>query len=210
MEAMPNRPRSGVRSEEVPQEAKAPCVGATDLFYGPEADLRVEPEAQRKRREAKAKLTCAGCFMRLECLSFALANEEITGVWGGMSPGERREFLKKVKSHRKSNWKEALLDFDYLRYKAEAFLDQEAKRQAKRNRKKQPAGVPRSGAAVVAISTGRRKSSRSRPVPRVDRSGDARPGWPTGARTQADPDNQLGAARRKAASPGRPSTRRDV
>lgn len=37
-----------------------------------------------------AKAVCAGCVVRSECLEYAIANRETQGIWGGMSPTERR------------------------------------------------------------------------------------------------------------------------
>lgn len=39
-----------------------------------------------------AKLICAGCPVRDECLDFAIRTEQEHGIWGGMNPRERREF----------------------------------------------------------------------------------------------------------------------
>jgi WhiB family redox-sensing transcriptional regulator len=38
----------------------------------------------------EAKLVCAGCVVRADCLEFALASFEKRGVWGGYSERERR------------------------------------------------------------------------------------------------------------------------
>lgn len=37
-----------------------------------------------------AKNVCAACDVRLECLEYALVNEERYGIWGGLSERERR------------------------------------------------------------------------------------------------------------------------
>lgn len=36
-----------------------------------------------------AKQICQGCEVRSECLEFALANNEVFGVWGGLTVEER-------------------------------------------------------------------------------------------------------------------------
>jgi WhiB family redox-sensing transcriptional regulator len=53
----------------------------------------VDPELffpERGDRALAAKRICAGCPVRVECLSFALAINEPRGVWGGIAAGERR------------------------------------------------------------------------------------------------------------------------
>lgn len=60
--------------------ARAACRG-----QGPEQWF---PE--RGDRPDHAKAVCARCPVRAECLDAAVANREAAGVWGGMSPGERR------------------------------------------------------------------------------------------------------------------------
>jgi WhiB family redox-sensing transcriptional regulator len=38
---------------------------------------------------AKAKELCASCSVRQECLETALADEELVGLWGGLTAKER-------------------------------------------------------------------------------------------------------------------------
>jgi WhiB family redox-sensing transcriptional regulator len=58
----------------------APCA-ETD----PEAFF---PDKGGSTRDAKR--VCAGCPVRLQCLEFALGNDERFGIWGGLSERERR------------------------------------------------------------------------------------------------------------------------
>lgn len=37
-----------------------------------------------------AKRVCGGCPVRSDCLTYALTNDEDTGIWGGLTPEERR------------------------------------------------------------------------------------------------------------------------
>lgn len=46
------------------------------------------PELGESVREAKA--VCGRCPVRAECLDYALAHNEVFGVWGGLSVLERR------------------------------------------------------------------------------------------------------------------------
>ena len=46
----------------------------------------------------RARELCAGCLVRQECLDFALADEEIVGVWGGTTERERIELRRRRRS----------------------------------------------------------------------------------------------------------------
>jgi WhiB family redox-sensing transcriptional regulator len=47
------------------------------------------PTKGRPGREAKA--VCGRCPVKADCLDHALAHHEESGIWGGMSPRERRK-----------------------------------------------------------------------------------------------------------------------
>jgi WhiB family redox-sensing transcriptional regulator len=49
----------------------------------------------RGAEQNKAKLVCAGCPVRAECLAEALDNQIEWGVWGGMTERERRALLRR-------------------------------------------------------------------------------------------------------------------
>jgi WhiB family redox-sensing transcriptional regulator len=79
--------RSGgtpVAAEEPDWHGKALCA-QTD----PEAFF---PEKGGSTRDAKR--ICTGCEVRAECLSYALANDERFGIWGGLSERERRRLKR--------------------------------------------------------------------------------------------------------------------
>lgn len=62
-----------------------------DLFF-PVGELDVEgTPAWRDAQHAKA--ICARCPVQGSCLQYALAEGEREGVWGGTTPGERRDLL---------------------------------------------------------------------------------------------------------------------
>ncbi len=44
------------------------------------------------RAELEAKSVCARCPVQRQCLTAALDSGETTGIWGGMTPAERRAF----------------------------------------------------------------------------------------------------------------------
>jgi WhiB family redox-sensing transcriptional regulator len=69
-------------------DAGARCRGVdATLFFGPN---RFEPKADRLAREARAKALCATCPVLTTCRERALANDELYGVWGGLSETDRR------------------------------------------------------------------------------------------------------------------------
>ncbi len=41
----------------------------------------------------EAKMVCARCLVKTQCLDFALATRQVHGVWGGTSEEERRPLL---------------------------------------------------------------------------------------------------------------------
>lgn len=43
-----------------------------------------------------AKSICRGCEVRVQCLNYALANEEPHGIWGGLTPRERARLNRKA------------------------------------------------------------------------------------------------------------------
>lgn len=51
---------------------------------------------ERGESTAEAKAVCAGCPVREECLTYAINNGEKAGVWGGLSPQERRRLRRKI------------------------------------------------------------------------------------------------------------------
>jgi WhiB family redox-sensing transcriptional regulator len=61
------------------------CLSADpDLFFP------ITESGPARRQVTAAKAVCAGCQVREQCLSYALAAGPIYGVWGGTSEEERR------------------------------------------------------------------------------------------------------------------------
>jgi WhiB family redox-sensing transcriptional regulator len=56
----------------------------------PEIFFPVGSSAFSRQQETAAKRVCAGCPVRVECLTWALESGQYTGVWGGLSEDERR------------------------------------------------------------------------------------------------------------------------
>jgi WhiB family transcriptional regulator, redox-sensing transcriptional regulator len=59
---------------------------------------QTDPEAfyPEKGDQAKtAKMICAQCPVKSECLEYSLARDERFGIWGGLSERDRREIRKR-------------------------------------------------------------------------------------------------------------------
>ena len=54
----------------------------------------------------RAKMVCAGCPVKAQCLADALDNRTEFGVWGGMTERERRALLRR--SPHVTSWKSVL------------------------------------------------------------------------------------------------------
>lgn len=59
-----------------------------DLFF---------PELDSLWKVSVAKKICAECPVKIECLEYALRNRFEEGIWGGLSPSNRRALLKRVR-----------------------------------------------------------------------------------------------------------------
>lgn len=59
----------------------ASCIGQDIGLFFPE---------RSQTQAAKAKMICAGCAVRADCLDEAIHNGERFGIWGGMDQEERR------------------------------------------------------------------------------------------------------------------------
>jgi WhiB family redox-sensing transcriptional regulator len=56
-------------------------------FYPP---THTERKRERLARERRAKMVCAACPVRNDCLDHAVASDERYGVWGGLTADERK------------------------------------------------------------------------------------------------------------------------
>lgn len=67
---------------------EASCASTDpDLFF---------PELDSMWRLQAAKKVCEQCPVIRECLEYALRNRFFDGVWGGLSPNERKMLLRRV------------------------------------------------------------------------------------------------------------------
>ncbi|MEN8113188.1 MAG: WhiB family transcriptional regulator [Actinomycetota bacterium] len=67
----------------------AACASYPSEVFFPPIDA---PSAARV-----AKLICAECPVREECLAFAVETVQTEGVWGGMDAGERRRMRRRLR-----------------------------------------------------------------------------------------------------------------
>lgn len=76
------------------QEAagETPCQSAPDLYF-PDLDQDISPLATLRL----AKTMCGECPIRVQCLNYAVANEEGHGVWGGTTPKERSKIRRALR-----------------------------------------------------------------------------------------------------------------
>lgn len=76
--------RSSLRELKLPQFDLADALCAQtdpEMFY---------PEKLNNWAH-KAKQVCEQCSIRVECLTWALENDEQYGIWGGLTPAERNK-----------------------------------------------------------------------------------------------------------------------
>jgi WhiB family transcriptional regulator, redox-sensing transcriptional regulator len=77
---------------------EASCKGLKPGIFVPPIDV---PESVAY---AFARQVCDGCPVRLDCLEYALArghelNRNVSGMWGGRTPRERRRIVRMRKKH---------------------------------------------------------------------------------------------------------------
>jgi WhiB family transcriptional regulator, redox-sensing transcriptional regulator len=61
------------------------CLSADpDLFFP------ISTKGPGEKQIARAKMICAGCRVRQECLEFAHAHDLTYGIWGGTTPQDRQ------------------------------------------------------------------------------------------------------------------------
>lgn len=72
----------------------AACKGMdSEIFYPNVVEERADDHWQDF---VEAKSICANCPVRLNCLNESLENREPDGVWGGLTPRERRRSIRKL------------------------------------------------------------------------------------------------------------------
>ena len=72
---------------------KANCIGVDSTLFVPADDLRGRSVSQHYKQ---AKKYCYECSVRSECLAFALVNGLDMGLFGGLSPKERKSLHNRL------------------------------------------------------------------------------------------------------------------
>jgi WhiB family redox-sensing transcriptional regulator len=54
------------------------------------ADFPISSAGPAQQQIARAKVICAGCQVRRQCLEFALAQDQVYGIWGGTTSEDRQ------------------------------------------------------------------------------------------------------------------------
>ena len=68
------------------------CLAADpDLFFPISATGPAEQQISR------AKVICAGCGVRKECLEFAMSHDQVYGIWGGTTPEDRQRARRRLR-----------------------------------------------------------------------------------------------------------------
>ena len=71
--------------------SRGACLSADPELFFPLSS--VGPAVEQLNR---AKSICTRCQVRAECLDFALATQQVHGIWGGTSEAERRRILAHI------------------------------------------------------------------------------------------------------------------
>lgn len=69
-----------------------PCRSKPQVYY-PEDFFDY---TEREIYEKTAKFLCGQCHFANECLSYALAARETSGIWGGLTTRERQQLMRKM------------------------------------------------------------------------------------------------------------------
>jgi WhiB family redox-sensing transcriptional regulator len=64
----------------------AACKGLKSVSFFPEESFNSEAP--------KAIAVCRACPVRVDCLDFAVQNSIQYGIWGGMTPVRRKQYLR--------------------------------------------------------------------------------------------------------------------
>ena len=86
--------------------ARLPFTETEDLGWHERAlCAQTDPEAffpEKGGSTREAKRVCSSCEVKVECLEYALENDERFGIWGGLSEDERRDVRRKMAAERRA------------------------------------------------------------------------------------------------------------
>lgn len=85
---------SGLRTAPV---TVAPLFVPDEPWMASGSCAQTDPEAffpEKGGSTRAAKIVCAGCDVRPECLNYALTHNERFGIWGGLSEKQRRRMTQ--------------------------------------------------------------------------------------------------------------------
>ena len=60
------------------------------LSEDPDLFFPISTSGPAQRQIARAKMICAGCGVRSECLEFAMTHDQVHGIWGGTTSEDRQ------------------------------------------------------------------------------------------------------------------------
>lgn len=86
----------------IEEVGEVPCRNAPDLYF-PENPTKLERTTSREAVGAEiasaklAKQACKACPVINQCAEYAIKHREVYGIWGGLSPLERKTIWKKMK-----------------------------------------------------------------------------------------------------------------
>ena len=73
--------------------AQAPTIPPC-MVSDPEAWFPILTQG-RSREVTNAKKLCQSCPVQKECLTYAVANPDLQGIWGGLTPKERLQLRRR-------------------------------------------------------------------------------------------------------------------
>jgi WhiB family transcriptional regulator, redox-sensing transcriptional regulator len=72
--------------------SSAACLSADpDLFFP------ISSTGPAERQITRAKVICAGCPVRIQCLDFALTHDQTHGIWGGTTAEDRQRDRRRTR-----------------------------------------------------------------------------------------------------------------
>lgn len=81
------------------QEGYPLCSKADpEMFFPVDAAPGVPRNSEVYLHEKEAKAICAECPLRVQCADYALQDPEIQGIWGGLTGGDRRRMLRRLRT----------------------------------------------------------------------------------------------------------------